>query len=137
MKKFFMFLAVAGLMTFSAQYASAQTEEAAQATEVVADSVATEEVAAPAEEVAPVKEVALHQALKTKFIEGGAGFMATVLACLIFGLAICIERIIYLNMATTNNEKLIAAVEAALNEGYGCPPGPQRQRLPPRHSLPP
>ena len=43
--------------------------------------------------------------------------MATVLACLIFGLAICIERIIYLNMATTNNEKLIAAVEAALNEG--------------------
>ena len=117
MKKFFMFLAVAGLMTFSAQYASAQTEEAAQATEVVADSVATEEVAAPAEEVAPVKEVALHQALKTKFIEGGAGFMATVLACLIFGLAICIERIIYLNMATTNNEKLIAAVDAALNEG--------------------
>ena len=117
MKKFFMFLAVAGLMTFSAQYASAQTEEAVQATEVVADSVATEEVAAPAEEVAPVQEVALHQALKTKFIEGGAGFMATVLACLIFGLAICIERIIYLNMATTNNEKLIAAVEAALNEG--------------------
>ncbi len=112
-----MFLAVAGLMTFSAQYASAQTEEAVQATEVVADSVATEEVAAPAEEVAPVQEVALHQALKTKFIEGGAGFMATVLACLIFGLAICIERIIYLNMATTNNEKLIAAVEAALNEG--------------------
>lgn len=112
-----MFLAVAGLMTFSAQYASAQTEEATQATEVVADSVATEEVAAPAEEVAPVQEVALHQALKTKFIEGGAGFMATVLACLIFGLAICIERIIYLNMATTNNEKLIAAVEAALNEG--------------------
>ena len=117
MKKIFMFLAVAGLMTFSAQYASAQTEEAVQATEVVADSVATEEVAAPAEEVAPVQEVALHQALKTKFIEGGAGFMATVLACLIFGLAICIERIIYLNMATTNNEKLIAAVEAALNEG--------------------
>jgi biopolymer transport protein ExbB len=112
MKKIFMFLAVAGLMTFSAM---AQTEE------VVADSVATEvateEVAAPAEEVAPVQEVALHQALKTKFIEGGAGFMATVLACLIFGLAICIERIIYLNMATTNNEKLIAAVEAALNEG--------------------
>ena len=46
-----MFLAVAGLMTFSAM---AQTEE------VVADSVATEEVAAPAEEVAPVQEVALH-----------------------------------------------------------------------------
>ena len=110
MKKIFMFLAVAGLMTFSAQYASAQTEESAQATEVVADSVATEEVA-------PEQEVALHQALKTKFIEGGAGFMATVLACLIFGLAICIERIIYLNMATTNTEKLLAAVEAALNEG--------------------
>jgi biopolymer transport protein ExbB len=98
-----------------------ETAEAAPvAEEVVTDAPAAEE--APVVEEVAVEEVeggivALHKTLKTKFIEGGAGFMATVLACLIFGLAICIERIIYLNMATTNNEKLIAAVEAALNEG--------------------
>ena len=42
MKKFFMFLAVAGLMTFTANIASAQDEQAAPAE--------TEEVAAPAAE---------------------------------------------------------------------------------------
>ena len=115
MKKIFMFLAVAGLMTLSAQYASAQDGTTEVTSEVVEAVETPAEVAT--EEEAPVNEVPIHQALKTKFIEGGAGFMATVLACLIFGLAICIERIIYLNMATTNNEKLIAAVEAALNEG--------------------
>lgn len=108
MKKFFMFLAVLGLMTVTAQYASAQTEEAPQETEV----------AAPAPtEVAAQAEIPIHQALKTKFIEGGAGFMATVLACLILGLAVAIERVIYLNLATTNTEKLLAKVQSALDEG--------------------
>lgn len=42
-----------------------------------------------------------HQVLKERFIEGGAGFMGIVLLCLILGLAVAIERIIFLNMATT------------------------------------
>ena len=43
--------------------------------------------------------------------------MSLVLACLILGLAIALERIIYLNLATTNNRKLLANVEAALEDG--------------------
>jgi len=58
-----------------------------------------------------------HEALKTRFIEGGAGFMGVVLLCLIIGLAFVIERVIYLNMATTNTKKLTAEVEEALQSG--------------------
>ena len=43
--------------------------------------------------------------------------MAAPLLCLIFGLAIAIERIIYLNLSTINTKKLIAKVEAALENG--------------------
>ena len=59
----------------------------------------------------------IHQILKEYFIKGGPEFMGIVLLCLILGLAICIERIIYLNMATTNNKKLLANVENALASG--------------------
>ncbi len=54
--------------------------------------------------------------LKKKFIEGGAGFMSAVALCLILGLAIAIERIIYLSLATADSKKLLADVEKALNE---------------------
>lgn len=58
-----------------------------------------------------------HQVLKERFIEGGAGFMGIVLLCLILGLAVAIERIIFLNMATTNTKKLTKEVEDALASG--------------------
>ena len=58
-----------------------------------------------------------HQIIKQKFIEGGAGFMGIVLLCLILGLALAIERIIYLNMATTDTGKLLNDVEVALKSG--------------------
>jgi len=58
-----------------------------------------------------------HQILKEKFIEGGPEFMAVVLICLILGLAISIERIIYLNAATTNTKKLLASIEESLQSG--------------------
>ena len=113
MKKFFMFLAVAGLMTFTANIASAQDEAAPAATEEVAASqeVADNPFAGTGE------EIPLHQALKTKFIEGGAGFMTLVLLCLIFGLAIAIERILYLSFSKTNTSKLLDKVEEALKDG--------------------
>ena len=118
MKKVFMFLAVAGLLTFTAfQSVKAQDEEAAPAPE------AQEEVAAPAAETpvnpfeATGSDKPLHQQLKAKFIEGGAGFMALVLICLILGLAIAIERIITLNLAQTNTNKLLGSVEDALKKG--------------------
>ena len=58
-----------------------------------------------------------HQIIKQKFIEGGPGFMGIVLLCLILGLALAIERIIYLNMATTDTDKLLSDVEGALQSG--------------------
>ncbi len=65
---------------------------------------------------APVEEP-IHKVIKTKFIEGGAGFMASVLIALILGLAISIERIIYLGLSSTNTTKLLNKVEDALNNG--------------------
>ncbi len=62
-------------------------------------------------------EKTFHQELKLRFIEGGPFFMGIVLVTLILGLAIAIERIIYLNMATTNTDKLVNNVEEALNSG--------------------
>ena len=111
MKKVFMFLAVMGVMAFSAQNAAAQDEQPA-------DTTATEVVAETTEATdALPEEVPMHQALKTKFIEGGAGFMALVIACLILGLALCIERILYLSFSKTNTKKLLAKIEEALKNG--------------------
>lgn len=110
-----MFLAVAGVLTFSAITASAQDEQAAA-------PAATEQVAEADDdaEVNPFdvkSEVPLHQALKTKFIEGGAGFMALIIICLIIGLALAIERILYLSFSKTNTKALLAKVEEALAKG--------------------
>ena len=111
MKKIFMFLAAIGVMALSAQNAVAQDEQAAEPTAVEAAApVADDTMDGP-------EEVPMHQALKTKFIEGGAGFMALVIACLILGLALCIERILYLSFSKTNSKKLLKKIEAALAEG--------------------
>jgi biopolymer transport protein ExbB len=92
MKKVFTILAMTGLMFLSSvQNIYAQTE--------------------------PVAEKTFHQVLKQRFIEGGPFFMGIVLVTLILGLAIAIERIIYLNMATTNTEKLVNDVEEAMGTG--------------------
>ncbi|MGI9543408.1 MAG: MotA/TolQ/ExbB proton channel family protein [Cyclobacteriaceae bacterium] len=64
-----------------------------------------------------VDDASFHQNVKNKFIEGGWEFMGIVLVCLILGLAISIERIITLNLATTNTNKLLANVEDALSTG--------------------
>ncbi len=92
-----MILTVLGLMVFSAQYAIAQE----------ADLSALQ----------TTTEVPIHQQLKIKFIEGGAGFMATILLTLVLGLAIAIERILYLNLATVNTQKLLKKIEEALAKG--------------------
>ncbi len=55
--------------------------------------------------------------LKKYFIDGGWQFMTLVLICLILGLAIAIERIISLNLATTNTNKLLRKVSSKLDEG--------------------
>ena len=115
MKKFFMFLAVIGIMAFSANIAAAQEEAKAEApsvTEQVAEATSAKDLFAGSGE-----EVPLHQAIKTKFIEGGAGFMSLIIICLIIGLALSIERILYLSFSKTNTKKLLASIEKALAEG--------------------
>ena len=116
MKKFLMFLAVAGLMGLTANYAAAQDDTQA------AEPAATEEVAEAPTSGADLfggsgEEIPLHQAIKTKFIEGGPGFMSLIILCLILGLALAIERILYLSFSKTNTKKLIANIEDALQKG--------------------
>ncbi|PLX18894.1 MAG: flagellar motor protein MotA [Salinivirgaceae bacterium] len=125
MRKLLAFFAVFGMLFIGASnMVLAQDETQADTTEVAqaADTtqVAAETPATTANDAAQDEEEAqtLHQILKQKFIEGGAGFMGVVLLALIFGLALAIERIIYLNLASTNTEKLLEKVETALeNEG--------------------
>jgi len=99
-------------MAFSASIASAQDEQAAEEPAAV-------EASAPAavEEAQGPEEVPLHQALKTKFIEGGAGFMSLIIICLVLGLALSIERILFLSFSKTNTKALVAKVEEALAKG--------------------
>jgi len=58
-----------------------------------------------------------HSVVKKQFLAGGPAFMGIVLICLILGLAIAIERIITLNLSTTNTKKLLEDVENALSSG--------------------
>ncbi|MAN01825.1 MAG: flagellar motor protein MotA [Owenweeksia sp.] len=97
--------------------ATEQTDTAAQAQSEPATTVDKTEPAAPAEEEEVEVDQSFHQVLKEKFIEGGPSFMGIVLITLILGLAICIERIIYLNMATPNSKKLLDEIESALQTG--------------------
>lgn len=92
---------------------TAPAEEAAPVEEMADE----EETTVAAEEEAPAVERSFHQVVKDKFIAGGPGFMSFVLICLILGLAVCIERILYLAMSTSNTKKLISDVESALKSG--------------------
>ncbi len=101
--------------------------KAQEETETESEADTTEE-AAPVEAApapAPVmtdddivaEEQSFHQVIKDKFIEGDPTFMTPVLLCLILGLAVALERIVTLNLSTTNTKKLLAKVENALDEG--------------------
>ncbi len=101
MKKLFAILALMGVLTLGSVPVMAQEE--AQ-TEPAATEVA-------------VEEGGIHKELKTKFIEGGAGFMSLVAIALVIGLAFCIERIIYLSLAQVNTKKLMKSIEENLEKG--------------------
>ena len=110
MKRLFSILAITGMMVFG----TANATTTATATTTAATTVVTTQ---NADDAAPDAEVGFHQGLKKRFIEGGPGFMGIVLLCLILGLAIAIERIIFLNLSTTNTKKLTKNVEDALASG--------------------
>ena len=96
MKKFFMILSVAvtslGTVSALAQEAAVNAE-----TDLAGES--------------------MHQILMQKFLEGGWGWMLPVLVCLVLGLAIAIERMLFLTFSNINTKKFIAKVEEALNNG--------------------
>ena len=112
MKKIFMSLSVAVLGTAQA-FAQSANEVAEGAQDTTAQAVA--EVA---EAAAPVLEqpVGMHQVLMQKFLEGGWGWMLPILIVLVLGLAIAIERILFLGLSTINTKKFIESFEKALNE---------------------
>ena len=127
MKKVIALMSIVGLLTFAnfngvmaqqpaeaAQPATEQVDEQTVDSTVAEAPVAEEpeQVTAPAEE-----SKSFHQVLKEKYIQGGAGWMTPVLLCLILGMALVIERILYLNMATTNVQKLLEGIEEHVQKG--------------------
>ena len=124
MKKVFAFVAMMGLLTFgvnqtiNAQEEAPAIEEVAQDDSVAVDSIATAEDVEADEAIAEEEEAkGLHKTIKIKFIEGSAGFMALVAIAMIFGLALCIERIIFLSLSEINSKKLLEDIQAALENG--------------------
>jgi len=139
MKKLFSIIAIIGLLNINNNSLIAQsnnvipsevasdslTTDSAMTDSAMTDSAMTDSAMTDsAEEVLPseteeTNEASFHQVLKEKFIEGGAGFMGVVLIALILGLALCIERIIYLNLATTDTDKLLSDIDEALKGKKG------------------
>ncbi len=132
MKKVIALMSIIGLLTFTnlngvmAQNQAAATDQpATEQVEQIADSAAAPVDSAVAEQPAEAEEApavaeehkSFHQVLKEKYIQGGAGWMTPVLLCLIFGMALVIERILYLNMATTNVQKLLEGIEEKVQKG--------------------
>lgn len=95
MKKFFMILSVAvaslGTVSAFAQEAAVNAE-----TDLAGET--------------------MHQVLMQKFLEGGWAWMLPILVCLVIGLAVAIERILFLTFSNINSKKFIAKVEDALNK---------------------
>jgi biopolymer transport protein ExbB len=109
MKKLIASLAIIGLLTIGFTYVVyPQTSDATAKQTLSTQSSST--LAA-----SPQKTATWHQVLKEKFIQGGAGFMSFILLTLVLGLAIVAERVIYLNLSSTNTKKLMNKVESELD----------------------
>ena len=111
MKRLFSILAIACVMAFGTVNASTN------ATTITFENTIVNLAQDEGGDEAAEESLGFHQELKKRFIEGGPSFMGIVLLCLILGLAVAIERIIFLNLSTTNSKKLTADVEDALASG--------------------
>jgi len=113
MKKIISSLAIALSLSFGFNSTSyAQEETAAPNTEVVDAATEGNTQAAAAADEEPT--LTFVQTLKQKYIEGDVLWMTPVLICLIIGMALSIERIVYLNIATINTSKFLNEVETKL-----------------------
>jgi biopolymer transport protein ExbB len=113
---YFTLLLTLGLLAPQISFAQDSTENVSQA-EV--ENVESEEIAESLDEDVLMgnEEPGFTEKIKDLFIDGGIEFMVIVLLCLIIGVSIAIERIIYLSLATVNHHKLLEEVENALNSG--------------------
>jgi biopolymer transport protein ExbB len=103
-------LSLSGVVFGQSDTTQAATEQPAATQPAPAEQAATDATAG-------TEEQTFHQQIKDKFIEGGVPFMWPILICMILGLAVSIERIITLNLATTNTKKLLTQIEDALANG--------------------
>ena len=118
MRKFIALFMLAGIL-FVPAFANAQDAPADSAAATEATPAAEETAASPTvvDDEIVAEEQSFHQVIKEKFIEGDPLYMTPVLICLILGLAIALERIITLNLATVNTKKLLAKIEDSLSSG--------------------
>jgi biopolymer transport protein ExbB len=114
MKKLFAILAIFGVMSvgLSSVLLAQETTPAEQTEQVAPAPVETESAA-----VQETTNGGFHQALKTKFIEGGASFMSLIAIALILGLAFSLERIIYLSLADVDPKPFLGKIGDALDRG--------------------
>ncbi|MCO5267391.1 MAG: MotA/TolQ/ExbB proton channel family protein [Brumimicrobium sp.] len=128
MKKIISSLAIAGMLTFGistitfaqeAEANDAQTEQVEAISDTSGDIAdASVDQAVETMESAPAdSETGFVAMLKKKFIEGDPFWMGTVLVCLIIGVALCIERIVYLNLSSINTNKFLSDIEDLLAKG--------------------
>ncbi len=95
------------------QVDAASDENAADNVAAEAATEGTDKIAADGEP----EDLTFVQTLKQKFIEGDPFWMALPLICLIIGLAMSIERVVYLNLSTINSKKFLDQIETALKNG--------------------
>ncbi len=106
----------------SSAYGQTAPADTSASVESMADSIGSEAsldeaLLTDSATVTPVEETGFHKALKTKFIEGDAGFMSLVALALVLGLAFCIERIIYLSLSEINAKKFMKDLDAKIMAG--------------------
>ncbi|MFA5815832.1 MAG: MotA/TolQ/ExbB proton channel family protein [Bacteroidales bacterium] len=110
-------IAIFGMLTLGASFLVLKAQNQPTTSPDTSIKAKPVTVAPAATTTAPVEaEKSMHQVVKEKFIEGGAGFMGIIALTMIVGLAISIERIIYLSLSTTNTDKLLTKMEKALAE---------------------
>ncbi len=139
MKKIISSLAIIGMFTFGLSTISFAQESANEdqdtsemvGEDTVADAALNEEANAPIESVSTDEDVNVDQTeeadpdadvgfvanLKKKFIEGDPFWMGLVLIDIIIGLALCIERIVYLNLSSINTRKFMEDIEELIQKG--------------------
>ena len=126
MKIIIMALALAGFLLAGQTVATAQTVAADTVAPTAVADTATGELTVEemegeddlaALETLALEEQSLHQQLKQKFVEGSPFYMSLVAIVLVLGMALCIERIIYLTLSEIKARKLLADIDARLEKG--------------------